>query len=60
MVYRRTSCPPTLTLPSVTSYSRGIRLTRVVFALPVLPGYILTDRGMVDGLSQKFVDIFQN
>ena len=35
-------------------------LALVVFALPVLPGYILTDRGMVDGLSQTFVNIFQN
>ena len=35
-------------------------LALVVFALPVLPGLILTDRGMVDGLSQKFVNIFQN
>lgn len=30
-----------------------------VFALPVLPGLILTDRGMVDGLSQKFVSLFE-
>ena len=30
-------CPPTLTLPSVASYRRGIRLTNVLLALPVPP-----------------------
>ena len=33
-------------------------LALVVFALPVLPGLIITDRGVVDGLSQQFVSIF--
>ena len=37
MVYSLTSCPPTDTTPSVASYSRGIRLTRVLLALPVPP-----------------------
>lgn len=34
-------------------------LALVVFALPVLPGLIITDRGVVDGLSQQFVNIFE-
>ena len=55
MVYRRTSCPPTLTLPSVTSYSRGIRLTRVVFALPVPPRMpTVAPEGMVKLMSSRF------
>lgn len=33
-------------------------LMLVVFTLPVLPGLIITDRGVVDGLSQQFVSIF--
>lgn len=34
-------------------------LMLVVFCLPVLPGLIITDRGVVDGLSQRFVSIFE-
>lgn len=33
-------------------------LSAAVFALPVLPGLILTDRGLVDGLTQEFVELF--
>ena len=28
-------------------------------ALPVLPGVIITDRGLVDGLSQQFIEQFE-
>ena len=30
-------------------------LMLVVFSLPVLPGLTLTDRGMIDGMTQRFV-----
>lgn len=33
-------------------------LMLVVFSLPVLPGLTLTDKGMIDGLTQTFVDMF--
>ena len=33
-------------------------LMLVVFSLPVLPGLTLTDKGMIDGLTQSFVDMF--
>ena len=31
-----------------------------VMALPVRPGYILTDRGVVSGDTQEFVPIFND
>ena len=37
MVYSRTLRPPTFTVPSPASYSRGIRDTRLVLPLPVPP-----------------------
>ncbi len=33
-------------------------LMLVVFSLPVLPGLTLTDKGMIDGLTQTFVNMF--
>ena len=35
-------------------------LSASVMALPVLPGVIITDRGLVDGLSQQFIDQFED
>ena len=34
-------------------------LSASVMALPVLPGVIITDRGLVDGLSQQFISQFE-
>ena len=33
-------------------------LMLVVFSLPVLPGLTLTDRGMIDGMTQRFVSMW--
>lgn len=35
-------------------------LATAVMALPVLPGVIITDRGLVDGLSQQFIEQFED
>lgn len=34
-------------------------LATAIMALPVLPGVIITDRGLVDGLSQQFIEQFE-
>ena len=35
-------------------------LATAIMALPVLPGVIITDRGLVDGLSQQFIEQFED
>lgn len=35
-------------------------LATAIMALPVPPGVIITDRGLVDGLSQQFIEQFED
>ena len=34
-------------------------LATAIMALSVLPGVIITDRGLMDGLSQQFIEQFE-
>ena len=33
-------------------------LETAIMSLPVLPGIVITDKGLVDGLSQSFVPVY--
>ena len=35
-------------------------LATAIMALSVLPGVIITDRGLMDGLSQQFIEQFED
>ena len=46
-------------LASISKNSDDMLLRIAIMALPVRPGYIITDRGVVDGDTQKFVPLFK-
>lgn len=46
-------------LASISKNSDDMLLRIAIMALPVRPGFIITDRGVVDGDSQQFVPLFK-